>query len=98
MIPIFFVPKEPLHPANQKVLNFSYEDWGVEHQVMAVYKHNLRYRLLKPCKVIKLYHYHCSEIRPAGRRGNEPKKHKPRSKPTHKLQYVSICICATTEK
>ena len=63
-----FVPTEPFPQATLDLLDFSQIDNGVESVFMWILHHKLKYKLLNPCKQLKLIHVHCAPVRPTERR------------------------------
>ena len=61
-----FVPSGALSAKHSAILNKNVMSWGID-LVIAWAFHDMRYRVLNPCRVIFIYHLHCSWVRNAGR-------------------------------
>ena len=58
---VFSIKKER-HVNDFAVLNFNGDSDGQENVLIWFFRNVLHYRVLNPCKVIHIYHQHCSKI------------------------------------
>ncbi|XP_055959166.1 uncharacterized protein LOC130014256 [Patella vulgata] len=67
-----FVPQGKLPPAAWNSLSHRSSAFGIDNVLIWTFKNILKYKVLNPCKVITMFHYHCSGVRPtaAGKRVN----------------------------
>ncbi|KAK6165499.1 hypothetical protein SNE40_022418 [Patella caerulea] len=82
-----FVPQGKLLPAAWKALNHRSSTLGIDNVILWTFKNILKYKVMNPCKVITMFHYHCSGVRPtaAAKRINN-NKNSGMSGPTDKLK------------
>ena len=59
--------KTPLPRTHLCYLKFTQSDLGQENVLMWFFKKKLGYQVLNPCKLLKVIHKHCANIRPADR-------------------------------
>ena len=55
--------KEPLPEEALKELEYKIWDYGAENVLMGVFHKLLHYCILNPCKILEVYHLHCSAVR-----------------------------------
>ncbi|XP_050418550.1 uncharacterized protein LOC126831919 [Patella vulgata] len=80
-----FVPEGTLLPAASVSLNHSANNLGIDNIIIWTFQTILKYRVLNPCKVIFVYHLHCTELRNRDRKRVNGKHNKGLSRPTDKL-------------
>ena len=61
------VPTFTLNAASLDWFAFPQHQWGAENIVIYILRRVLRLRVLNPCRILKVYHYHCSGYRPQNR-------------------------------
>ncbi|KAK6165501.1 hypothetical protein SNE40_022419 [Patella caerulea] len=59
-----FVPQGKLPPAAWKALNHLSSAMGIDNVLLWTFGNILKYKVMNPCKVITMFHYHCSGLRP----------------------------------
>ncbi|KAK6165465.1 hypothetical protein SNE40_022389 [Patella caerulea] len=82
-----FVPKGKLPPAAWNALNHHSFVLGIDNVLIWTFENILKYKVLNPCKVITMFHYHCSGVRPTARSKRiNNKSNTGRSRPTDNLK------------
>ncbi|KAK6191452.1 hypothetical protein SNE40_003139 [Patella caerulea] len=61
-----FVPEGELPQTAWEALNHTSHYKGIDNVIIYTFKDLLKYKVLNPCKVIYVYHFHCSGVRPRG--------------------------------
>ncbi|XP_067679676.1 uncharacterized protein [Haliotis asinina] len=62
-----FVPHGYIPPSAIKFLSTDTMAWGIDLVITWVFQNILSFRVLNPCKVVFVYHIHCTYIRNTGR-------------------------------
>ena len=56
---------EPLPEEFLEQLEFGLTKYGIENRIIWLFKNVLKYCVVNPCNVLRIYHYHCSDLRPS---------------------------------
>ncbi|CAH1796520.1 unnamed protein product [Owenia fusiformis] len=75
----------PFTPKAMSLLDFPMNAYGAENVLMYVIREFMHYKLMNPCKVLKIYHHHCSNVRSSKREPRVNNKYSAISDPVNFL-------------
>ena len=62
-----FILNQPITKNLTKMLDFAWGSNGIENIIMWIFRFHLKHTVLNPCFTLKIYHVHCTDIRPPKR-------------------------------
>ncbi|KAK6190281.1 hypothetical protein SNE40_002187 [Patella caerulea] len=80
-----FVPIGKFPPEVKKELSVLSIDYGVENMSIWAFRNLGHYKVTNPCKVLKVYHIHCTGLRDARRKRINTGKNTGMARPTDRL-------------
>ncbi|KAK6190494.1 hypothetical protein SNE40_002354 [Patella caerulea] len=80
-----FVPDGPLSPQIRKALNFRSVVFGQENVMIHTFRNLGHFKVTNPCKVLFVYHIHCSNLRDSTRSRINTSANTGRARPTDTL-------------
>ena len=63
----FFVPTFNISLANLQLMDIKLHEYGAENVLIWILGNKLKFKVLNPCRTVRLYHNHCSGYRPQDR-------------------------------